>query len=322
MISRTASRMRSRAITHSICTLEFEDHRPLYDWLIEHLPVPSRPHQYEFARLNIAYTVLSKRVLTRLVQDGHVSGWDDPRMPTLAGLRRRGVPPAALREFVRRVGVAKANSVVDIAQYEHAIRETLNRTAPRRMAVLRPLKLVIENWPEEVTETLDAVNNPEDASAGMRQVTFGREVYVEREDFMENPPEEVLPPGARARGTAALCLFRYLHASSEGCGGRGGGAALHLRSGDAWRRRTRWAAACKRRCIGSPRRTRCQRRCGLYNQLFARPDPGADGDVMADLNPEFAGGADRLPGRAGPGIVPGRRGGAVRANRLFLRRPK
>src|SRR5689334_25160203 len=144
-------------ITHSICTLEFEDHRPLYDWFLENLPVPSHPHQYEFARLNLTYTMLSKRVLTELVRQGHVTGWDDPRMPTLAGLRRRGVPPAALRDFVRRVGVAKANSVVDIAMFDAAVRDELNRTAPRRMAVLRPLKLVIENFPEGRTETLEAL---------------------------------------------------------------------------------------------------------------------------------------------------------------------
>src|SRR4051795_5299068 len=145
-------------VTHSICTLEFEDHRPLYDWLIETLPVPSRPRQYEFARLNITYTLLSKRVLTELVRGGHVAGWDDPRMPTLAGLRRRGVPPAAIRDFVKRIGVAKANSVVDMAMFEHSIRELLNRTAPRRMAILRPLKVVIENYPVGATEVLDAVN--------------------------------------------------------------------------------------------------------------------------------------------------------------------
>src|SRR5580692_703635 len=141
-------------VTHSLCSLEFEDHRPLYDWLIEHLPVPSRPHQYEFARLNITYTVLSKRVLTELVRRGHVSGWDDPRMPTLAAQRRRGVPAAALREFVRRVGMARAYSVVDVGFYEHVIRELLNRSAPRRMAVLRPLKVVIDNYPAARTQTL------------------------------------------------------------------------------------------------------------------------------------------------------------------------
>src|SRR5438270_1584041 len=146
-------------VTHSICTLEFEDHRPLYDWLLDNLPVPSRPRQYEFARLNLSYTVLSKRVLTELVRGGHVSGWDDPRMPTLAGLRRRGVPPAAIRELVRRIGVARANSVVDVAMFDHAVRETLNQSAARRMAVLRPLKVVIENYPEGQSEELEAINH-------------------------------------------------------------------------------------------------------------------------------------------------------------------
>ena len=149
-------------ITHSICTLEFEDHRPLYEWLLDKLPVPSKPHQYEFARLNLTYTLLSKRVLTELVRGGHVAGWDDPRMPTIAGLKRRGVPPAAVREFIKRIGVAKANSVVDVGMLEFCIREVLNQTAQRRMAVLRPLKVVIENYPEGQIEELEAVNHPDD----------------------------------------------------------------------------------------------------------------------------------------------------------------
>ncbi|MBV9234678.1 MAG: glutamine--tRNA ligase/YqeY domain fusion protein, partial [Xanthobacteraceae bacterium] len=188
-------------ITHSICTLEFEDHRPLYDWFIANLPVPSQPHQYEFARLNLTYTVLSKRVLTGLVREGHVSGWDDPRMPTLAGLRRRGVPPAAIREFVKRIGVAKANSLVDFGMFEHAVREVLNRTAPRRMAVLRPLRVVIENYPDDQTETLEAANHPDDPGAGTRQVRFGREIFIERDDFMENPAKKFfrLAPGREVR---------------------------------------------------------------------------------------------------------------------------
>src|SRR5262245_60251602 len=188
-------------ITHSICTLEFEDHRPLYDWFIANLPVPSKPHQYEFARLNLTYTVLSKRVLNALVKGGHVSGWDDPRMPTLAGLRRRGVPPAALREFVKRIGVAKANSLVDFGMFEHAVREVLNRTSPRRMAVLRPLRVIIENYPEDKTETLEAANHPDDPGAGTRHVRFGREIFIERDDFMENPPKKFfrLAPGREVR---------------------------------------------------------------------------------------------------------------------------
>ena len=187
-------------ITHSICTLEFEDHRPLYDWFIDNLPVPSRPRQYEFARLNLTYTVLSKRVLTTLVRDRHVGGWDDPRMPTLAGLRRRGVPPEALREFVRRIGVAKANSLVDMAMFDSAVRDTLNKTALRRMVVLRPLKIVIENY-EGPGEELEAINHPDDPAAGSRRIRFGRELYVERDDFMENPPKKFfrLSPGAEVR---------------------------------------------------------------------------------------------------------------------------
>jgi glutaminyl-tRNA synthetase len=188
-------------VTHSLCTLEFEDHRPLYDWFLDNLPVPSRPRQYEFARLNLSHTVLSKRVLTELVRQGHVQGWDDPRMPTLAGLRRRGVPAAAVRDFVRRVGVAKANSLVDLAMLDFCIREALNRTAERRMAVLRPLKVIIENFPEGQSEVLEAVNNPENPAAGTRTVRFGRELYIERDDFMENPPKKFfrLAPGREVR---------------------------------------------------------------------------------------------------------------------------
>src|ERR1041385_5439928 len=188
-------------ITHSICTLEFEDHRPLYDWLLDKLPVPSKPRQYEFARLNLTFTLLSKRVLTELVRGGHVAGWDDPRMPTIAGLKRRGVPPAAIREFVKRIGVAKANSVVDVGMLEFSIREVLNRTSLRRMAVLRPLKVVIENYPEGQIEELDAVNHPDDPSAGTRKIGFGRELYIERDDFMEIPPKKFfrLRPGGEVR---------------------------------------------------------------------------------------------------------------------------
>jgi glutaminyl-tRNA synthetase len=188
-------------VTHSICTLEFEDHRPLYDWFLDNLPVPSRPHQYEFARLNVTHTLLSKRILTELVRGGHVSGWDDPRMPTLAGLQRRGVPAEALREFIKRIGVAKANSTVDVGMLDFAIRETLNRSAPRRMAVLRPLKVVIENYPEGESEELEAVNHPDDASRGTRRIRFGRELYIEQDDFMENPPKKFfrLSPGREVR---------------------------------------------------------------------------------------------------------------------------
>src|SRR5947208_3759945 len=189
------------SITHSICTLEFEDHRPLYDWFLENLPVPSKPHQYEMARLNITYTVLSKRILTELVRQGHVTGWDDPRMPTLAGLRRRGVPPEAVRDFVKRIGVAKANSLVDIAMFDFSVREVLNKTALRRMAVLRPLKVIIENYPDDRLEEIEAANHPDNPAAGTRRLRFGRELYVERDDFMENPPKKFyrLSPGREVR---------------------------------------------------------------------------------------------------------------------------
>jgi glutaminyl-tRNA synthetase len=272
-------------ITHSLCTLEFEDHRPLYDWLLDNLPVPARPRQYEFARLNITYTVLSKRLLTKLVAEGHVAGWDDPRMPTLAGLRRRGVPAAALRDFVRRGGITKSNSISDFASFDFSIRELLNRTAPRRMAVVRPLKLVIENYPEGRTEILDAINNPEDASAGIRPITFGRELYIERDDFMENPPKKFfrLSPGREVRlryGYFVACREAVKNAAGEvvelRCtydpATRGGNAPPDGRKVQAT---LHWVAAAD----AVPAEVR------LYNHLFARTDPGADGDIMADLNP-------------------------------------
>jgi len=187
-------------ITHSICTLEFENHRPLYDWFLDALGV-HHPQQIEFARLNLTYTVMSKRKLLKLVQDGLVGGWDDPRMPTLSGLRRRGFSPAAIRNFCQRIGVNKFNSTVDIALLEHCLREDLNKTSPRVMAVLKPLKVVIDNYPEGQTEELEAINNPEDASAGTRKVPFSRELYIERDDFMEDPPRKFfrLAPGREVR---------------------------------------------------------------------------------------------------------------------------
>ena len=272
-------------ITHSICTLEFEDHKPLYDWLLEHLPVPSRPRQYEFARLNITYMVMSKRILTQLVKGGHVKGWDDPRMPTLAGLRRRGVPPEALRDFAKRVGVARANSTVDLAMYEHAVRDTLNRTAERRMAVLRPLKLVIENYPEGQTEELDAINHPDNPEAGSRKIAFGREIYVERDDFMEVPAKGFfrLSPGREVRlRYAYLVTCQSVVKDAAGqvvelrCtydpASRGGNAP----DGRKVKATLHWVSAAH----AVPAEVR------LYNPLFTRPDPGAGGDVMADLNPD------------------------------------
>ncbi len=177
-------------ITHSLCTLEFEDHRPLYDWLLDNLPVPYRPRQYEFARLNMTSTVLSKRKLIQLVQEGHVRGWDDPRMPTISGMRRRGYPPEAIRNFCDRIGVGKKDNIVELELLEHCVREFLNRAAPRVMAVLRPLKVVLTNYPEGQVEYLEAINNPEDPTMGTRLVPFSRVLYLEREDFMEEPPKK------------------------------------------------------------------------------------------------------------------------------------
>jgi glutaminyl-tRNA synthetase len=272
-------------VTHSICTLEFEDHRPLYDWLIAHLQVPHRPRQYEFARLNLTYTVMSKRFLKRLVDEGRVAGWDDPRMPTLAGLRRRGIPPAAVREFAKAVGIARANSTVDVGMFEHAVRDVLNRAAPRRMAVLRPLKLVIENYPKGQSEELDAVNQPDNPGAGTRKLPFGRELYVERDDFMENPPKNFyrLAPGREVRLRYAYfvtCREAVKNAAGEvtelRCtydpATRGGDAP----DGRKVRGTIHWVSAAH----AVPAEVR------LYNPLFGRPDPGAGGDLIADLNPD------------------------------------
>ena len=215
-------------VTHSLCTLEFEDHRPLYDWLIDNLPVPSRPRQYEFSRLNLSHTVLSKRRLAQLVDEGHVAGWDDPRLPTIAGLRRRGYPPGAIRDFAARTGVTKSGHVAEMALLEHCARELLNKQARRRMAVLNPLKVIIDNYPEGGTEDLDAVNNPEDASAGTRPVPFSREIYIERDDFMEEPPKKFfrLAPGREVR--IALRLLHDLPRRGQGRDRPCDGAPLHL----------------------------------------------------------------------------------------------
>jgi glutaminyl-tRNA synthetase len=271
-------------VTHSICTLEFEVHRPLYDWFIENLPVPSRPRQIEFARLNITYTVLSKRVLLRLVNEGHVRGWDDPRMPTISGLRRRGFPAEGLRDFVTGVGVAKADNVIEFGQLEHAVRDVLNRKAARRFAVLAPLKVVIENYPEGQTEEMGVLNNPEDPSAGTRRVPFTRELWIERDDFMEDPPAKFfrLAPGREVRLRSAYfvtcrevmkdaagnvtelrCTYDPATRGGDSPDGRKPKATLH------WISATHAMAAEVR----------------LYDHLFTRPDPGADGDLFADLNP-------------------------------------
>jgi glutaminyl-tRNA synthetase len=274
-------------ITHSICTLEFEDHRPLYDWLIENLPVPSHPHQYEFARLNLTHTILSKRVLTELVLGGFVRGWDDPRMPTLAGLRRRGVPPKAIRDFVKRIGVAKANSTVDAGMLEFSIREHLNKTAQRRMAVLRPLKVVIENYPEGKSEAIEAANHPDDPAAGSRQIRFGRELFIERDDFMENPPKKFfrLSPGAEVRLRYAYfitCRKVVKNASGEiielRCNydpvTKGGNAP----DGRKVKATLHWVSA--------PDAISAEIR--LYSRLFAKPNPDA-ANFVTEIDPHSLG---------------------------------
>ncbi len=272
-------------ITHSLCTLEFEAHRPLYDWLVDNLPVPSKPRQIEFARFNLSYTVLSKRRLLRLVNGGHVTGWDDPRMPTLSGLRRRGYPPEAIRECAERAGVAKRDSVVDLAFLEHCVRTNLNRTAERRMGVMRPLRVVIENYPTGATEDLVAVNNPEDPDAGTRKVPFSRELFIERDDFMEDPPKKFfrLAPGREVRLRYAFfitcrevvkdtngevvelrCTYDPETRGGDAPDGRKVKATLHWVSAD--------------QAVSAEAR--------LYDHLFNRPDPGADGDFLDDLNPD------------------------------------
>ena len=271
-------------VTHSICTLEFDDHRPLYDWLLERLPVPSVPHQYEFARLNLTHTVLSKRVLKRLVDEGHVRGWDDPRMPTIAGLRRRGFPAQGIRDFAAMIGVARTDSVIEVGQLEFAVRGVLNRTAQRRFGVLEPLKVTITNWPAGQVETLEVVNNPEDPAAGTRGVAFSGELWIERDDFLEEPPPKYfrLAPGrevrlrnayfitcqevvkdATGRVVELRCTYDPATRGGDAPDGRRPKATLH------------WVSAAH----AVPAEVR------LYEHLFSRPDPGADGDLFADLNP-------------------------------------
>jgi glutaminyl-tRNA synthetase len=271
-------------ITHSICTLEFEDHRPLYEWLLDKLPVPSKPHQYEFARLNLTYTLLSKRVLTELVRGGHVAGWDDPRMPTIAGLKRRGVPPAAIRDFVKRIGVAKANSVVDVNMLEFSIREVLNRTALRRMAVLRPLKVVIENYPEGESEEIEAVNHPDDPAAGTRRIPFGRELYIERDDFMENPPKKFF---RLSLGTEVRLRYAYFIKCTDVIK-NAAGEVIELRC--TYDPATRGGNAPDGRKVKAtmhwlPAPESIAAEIRIYNQLFSKSVP--DGaNFAADLNPQ------------------------------------
>jgi glutaminyl-tRNA synthetase len=296
-------------ITHSICTLEFENHRPLYDWFVANLDVPSKPHQYEFARLNLSYTVMSKRKLLELVKGGLVTGWDDPRMPTVSGFRRRGFTPESIRTFCKTIGVTKFNGLTDVALLEHSVREHLNRVAPRVMAVLRPLKVVIENFREDIGEEMRAVNNPEDPEAGTRPVPLAREIYIETDDFLEDPPKGYyrLSPGTEVRLRYSYCItctgvekdatgnIIFLRATydPETLGknpeGRKVKAAIH------------WVSA--RHAVDAEIR--------LYDRLFTLPEPeGKDAgpDYKANLNPdslEVVGGAKVEPSLAD--AVPGDR---------------
>ncbi|MBE7499591.1 MAG: glutamine--tRNA ligase/YqeY domain fusion protein [Verrucomicrobiales bacterium] len=272
-------------ITHSICTLEFEVHRPLYDWILEHLDLPRPlPHQYEFARLNLGYTIMSKRKLMQLVREGDVAGWDDPRLPTLSGLRRRGVRPEALRHFAYNIGITKYNALTDVAVLEKAVRDDLNAIALRRLAVLRPLKVVLTNYPADQTEELDAVNNPEDSAAGTRRVPFSRELFIEREDFAEQPPPKFfrLRPGGEVRLKYAYIIrcdevvyddsgqILELRCTADLGSKTGGPTATRKVKGTL-----HWVSAAH----AVPAEVR------LYDRLFTVPEPDAAGDFKAHLNP-------------------------------------
>ncbi len=273
-------------ITHSLCTLEFEDHRPLYDWFLEKLFPEPRPRQIEFARLNITYTVLSKRKLLALVEEKYVDGWDDPRMPTISGLRRRGYTPESIKNFVKMVGVAKSNSIVDLSMLEYAIREDLNKRALRKMVVINPVKVIIENYPEDKVEYFEAENNPEDPSAGVRKVAFTREIYIEKDDFMENPPKEFfrLSPGREVRLKYAYYITcKDIKKNDKGevveiiCTydpeSRGGGT----KDGRIVKGTLHWVSA----------RFALPVTVNLYDKLFTVPNPGEnDRDWREEINPE------------------------------------
>jgi glutaminyl-tRNA synthetase len=273
-------------ITHSICTLEFEDHRPLYDWLVSNLPLPGTPQQIEFARLNLTYTVMSKRKLLQLVAEKHVNGWDDPRMPTLCGMRRRGFTPEAIRRFAEEVGVAKRENMIDVSLLEFFVREDLNKRAPRAMAVLNPLRVILENYPEGRSEEMDVVNNPEDPSAGTRKVPFSRELYIERDDFMEDPPKKFfrMAPGREVRLRNAYlvtCTSVIKNAAGEvtelrctyDTATRGGDAP----DGRKVKATLHWVSAAH--AVDAEVR--------LYDRLFSVENPGAaDADFLKQMNPK------------------------------------
>ena len=273
-----------RGITHSICTLEFEDHRPLYDWFQETLGLPSRSQQIEFARLNLSYTVMSKRKLLQLVREGLVGGWDDPRMPTLCGLRRRGYTPASVRNFCERIGVGKRDGVVDVALLEHTLREDLNARAPRVMAVLRPLRLIIDNYPADKVEMFPAVNNPEDPSAGTREVAFSRELLIEREDFMEDPPKKFfrLAPGRTVRLRYA-CLVTCTGVVKDE---RGEVVEVHCRYHPRGEAEDLPRARATLHWVSAPHSLPAEVR--LYDRLFLVENPGDEKegkDFKTHLNP-------------------------------------
>lgn len=303
-------------ITHSICTLEFEDHRPLYDWFLDELGV-YHPQQIEFARLNLTYTVMSKRKLVELVRQGHVSGWDDPRMPTISGFRRRGYTPESIRKFCDRIGVAKRNSVVDVALLEHCIREDLNKRAPRVMAVLNPLKVVITNYPEEQSEELEALNNPEDLGMGSRKVPFSRVIYIEKDDFREDPPKKFfrLAPGREVRLRYAYYITCAGVVKDEKTGEvielhctydpetRGGSSP----DGRKVKATIHWVSAAHA----------AEAEVRLYDHLFSKPNPGEDrdeGDYRAILNPNSL--VVLKDCRVEPGLADAERGSSFQFERL------
>jgi glutaminyl-tRNA synthetase len=272
-------------ITHSVCTLEFEDHRPLYNWAVEESGMECRPRQIEFARLNLTYTVMSKRRLLQLVTEGRVEGWDDPRMPTISGLRRRGYTPEAIRDFAERIGVAKMNSTVDAALLDHCLREDLNRHARRVMVILDPVKVIIDNYPADQEEWLEAENNPEDPEAGNRKVPFAREIFIEREDFMEEPPKKFfrLAPGREIRLKHAYYITCVSVDKDPSTGeitaihctydpeSRGGGTE----DGRKVKGTSHWVST--RHAVDIEVR--------LYDKLFTTPDPGSEsGDFLNDIN--------------------------------------
>ncbi|HVJ45308.1 MAG TPA: glutamine--tRNA ligase/YqeY domain fusion protein [Luteolibacter sp.] len=273
-------------ITHSLCTLEFENHRPLYDWFIDNCPVPSKPRRIEFARLNLTYTVMSKRKLLQLVQEGHVSGWDDPRLPTISGIRRRGYPPEAVRHFCKRVGITKFNGTTDVALLEFDVRDFLNQSAQRRMAVLDPVKVVLENWSAEPLATVEIPNHPQNAEAGVRDVPISNEVYIEREDFMEDPPKKFfrLGPGRHVRlrgGHIIKCTGFEKDAAGNVSLIRAeivpGTVGADAPEGVECRAAIHWVDAA----------TGIDAEVRIYDRLFSVEDPdGADGGFLSVINPD------------------------------------